>query len=126
MRVLRPVVWVGRTALIAIGSGTVVVTGCLVLGIPIPVAELVTETSAPIPASAIVCVGGGLSSDNIPLADAWKRIYTAVQLSPTDTYPRSSSVAAARSKSVRLKSTRKRRDGLDAPRTRSCWIRSRV
>ena len=66
--------------LLACGAGTILLTACLVAGVPIPVDRLVIEASRPVPASAIVCLGAGLSGHNLPGLDGWERIYTAVQL----------------------------------------------
>ncbi len=50
----------GRTVLLTCGAGTILVTIVLIGGAPIFVDRLVIETSAPVPASAIVCISGGL------------------------------------------------------------------
>lgn len=80
MRLVRPLGQLARTLLIAIGTGTLLLTACLAGGAPILVDRLIIEATSPAPASAIVCLGGGLSGQNLPLQDGWDRIYTAVQL----------------------------------------------
>jgi len=80
MRLVRPLVRVARALLILSGAGALLLTGCLAGGMPILLDRLVIEADHPVPARAIVCLAGGVSSQNLPLQDGWDRVYTAVQL----------------------------------------------
>jgi len=52
----------------------------LLLGWPLGVDRWLDVTESPDQADAIVCIGGGTYSDNLPSDPGWRRIYTAVQL----------------------------------------------
>lgn len=69
-----------RWILLGLGAGAVALATLLLSGAPLLIDRLVIEVDDPSPAAAIVCIGGGLSGDNLPLQDVWDRIYTAVQL----------------------------------------------
>ena len=42
--------------------------------------RLLIQSDEPIEGEAIVCIGGGLTGNNLPLDAGWQRIYTSVQL----------------------------------------------
>ena len=52
----------------------------LLLGWPLVVDRWLDASEPPVPADAIVCIGGGVTGSSLPTADGWQRIYTAVQL----------------------------------------------
>ena len=58
-----------------------VLVAWLLLGWPLIVDGWLDASEPPVPADAIVCIGGGVTSPNLPTEDGWQRIYTAVQLS---------------------------------------------
>jgi len=80
MRFLKSLARLARTLLVVTGAGSILLVGYLAAGAPILLDRLVTEAADPVPATAIVCIAGGLSGENLPLQDGWERIYTAVQL----------------------------------------------
>lgn len=52
----------------------------MLAGWPVFIDRMVIRAGQPISADAIVCLAGGISSNNLPTQDGWQRIYTAVQL----------------------------------------------
>jgi uncharacterized SAM-binding protein YcdF (DUF218 family) len=69
-----------RLALIWTGAATVITLVWLLAGFPIGIDAWLDVTTAPAPVDAIVCIGGGTMSHDLPTMDGWRRIYTAVQL----------------------------------------------
>ena len=49
-------------------------------GWPIFFDRILIHSQKPEPAEYIVCIGGGLGSNNLPTEDGWQRIYTSSQL----------------------------------------------
>ena len=52
----------------------------MVTDLPILIDNFLVKSDSPIQGDAIVCLGGGLSDDNLPSEQGWIRIYTSVQL----------------------------------------------
>ncbi|MEX2660517.1 MAG: hypothetical protein WD227_01255, partial [Vicinamibacterales bacterium] len=52
----------------------------LVAGLPLGIDGWLNVASAPTPADAIVCIGGGTASNDLPTSDGWQRVYTTTQL----------------------------------------------
>lgn len=71
------VVWHGL-ALAGLLLGGLV--AALASGVPIGVDRWVDVTDAPVPATAIVVLGGGTAAGNMPLPQAWERLHTAAEL----------------------------------------------
>jgi uncharacterized SAM-binding protein YcdF (DUF218 family) len=65
-----------------LAAGALSITGFLWLlaGLPLGLDGWLNVASAPTPADAIVCIGGGTTSGDLPTADGWQRVYTATQL----------------------------------------------
>jgi uncharacterized SAM-binding protein YcdF (DUF218 family) len=70
----------GRRALAVTGFLTLLTLGWLVAGFPLGIDGWLNVASAPTPADAIVCIGGGTTSNDLPTADGWQRVYTTTQL----------------------------------------------
>jgi len=49
-------------------------------GLPILIDNFLVKSDSPIQGDAIVCIGGGLTEDNLPSEQGWSRIYASVQL----------------------------------------------
>src|SRR6187399_2995177 len=67
-------------ALAVLGAITVLVSATLMAGGSTGLDRLVVESHLPQPASAIVCVTGGIAGPGFPTPEGWERVYTAVQL----------------------------------------------
>lgn len=63
-----------------VGLATIVLAGWLMSGHSTGLDRFVTESQAPEPAEAIVCVSGGIGQHRLPTPEGWDRVYTAVQL----------------------------------------------
>jgi len=62
------------------GAAALVGVLWLLFGLPLGIDSWLDVTEKPDQADAIVCIGGGTYSDNLPSDPGWRRIYTAVQL----------------------------------------------
>ena len=80
MAILRRIAVALRWSLTIVGAGAVLLTLWLMRDGPLFLDRLVMERDEPAHAQAIVCLCGGLSSHDLPTAEGWERIYTAVQL----------------------------------------------
>ena len=69
-----------RVLLIVWGVATALGCVMLIAGGPPVIDRWLNVTSNPIKADAIVCIGGGTISHDIPTADGWQRIHASVQL----------------------------------------------
>jgi uncharacterized SAM-binding protein YcdF (DUF218 family) len=72
-------VWI-RRALVATGLLTLLTLGWLLSGLPLGLDGWLNVAAPPSPADAIVCIGGGTTSNDLPTADGWQRVYTTTQL----------------------------------------------
>jgi uncharacterized SAM-binding protein YcdF (DUF218 family) len=65
-----------------LAAGALSITGLLWLlaGLPLGIDGWLNVASTPTPADAIVCIGGGTTSGDLPTADGWQRVYTTTQL----------------------------------------------
>ncbi len=63
-----------------LGALTLLAAVWLILDWPILIDRYLVINQPPAPARAIVCIGGGIGSHELPLDAGWQRIYTAVQL----------------------------------------------
>ncbi|OFW05497.1 MAG: hypothetical protein A3H96_12350 [Acidobacteria bacterium RIFCSPLOWO2_02_FULL_67_36] len=52
----------------------------LLAGLPLLIDAPLNVAAAPAQADAIICIGGGTTSHDLPTAEGWQRIYTSVQL----------------------------------------------
>jgi uncharacterized SAM-binding protein YcdF (DUF218 family) len=59
---------------------SVVVALWLMLNLPLGVDTWLDLSEPPVPADAIICIGGGTADTNLPIDEGWNRIYTTVQL----------------------------------------------
>ena len=80
MRFMSGLGRLARTLLLVFAVGVLLLATILLTDLPIVLDRFVIEVDEPVPARAIVCLGGGLARHNLPVQDAWGRIYTAVQL----------------------------------------------
>jgi uncharacterized SAM-binding protein YcdF (DUF218 family) len=71
---------VGRACLALAGAVTLLGLLWLALGLPLFIDAALNVTTPPGPVDAIVCIGGGTVTHDIPTDDGWRRIHTAVQL----------------------------------------------
>ena len=71
--------WVKR-GFVVVGAAAVFLSIWLMTGRSSGLERRVTEAEAPRPATAIVCVAGGIGSHGLPTPEGWDRIYAAVQL----------------------------------------------
>jgi uncharacterized SAM-binding protein YcdF (DUF218 family) len=63
-----------------VGAAAVLMSAWLMAGGSSGLERLVVEADVPRPATAIVCLTGGIASHGLPTPEGWDRIYTAVQL----------------------------------------------
>ena len=80
MRLAR---WLWRwivVLLIVWGSATGLACLLLIAGGSPRFERWLNVTSNPLPADAIVCIGGGTMTHDLPTADGWQRIHASVQL----------------------------------------------
>ena len=71
--------WV-KHGFVVVGIAAVFLSTWLMTGRSIGLERLVTESDSPRPATAIICVTGGIASHGLPTPEGWDRIYAAVQL----------------------------------------------
>jgi uncharacterized SAM-binding protein YcdF (DUF218 family) len=69
-----------RNLLAAAGALALLFTVWITAGFPILIDRWLDVTEPPAPADAIVCIAGGTGLPNLPTAEGWERLYTAVQL----------------------------------------------
>ena len=75
--------WLRRgigVVLIVWGAATALACVLLVAGRLPGIERWLDVSSAPVPADAIVCIGGGTMNHELPTADGWQRIHASVQL----------------------------------------------
>ncbi len=71
--------WASR-GFVVVGMAAVLLSVWLMTGRSTGLERLVIESDSPRPATAIVCVTGGIGSHGLPTPEGWDRIYVAVQL----------------------------------------------
>lgn len=69
-----------RGILLLTGATTILACLWFLAGLPLFVDAALNVTGQPQPADAIICIGGGTTTHDLPTDDGWQRIYTSVQL----------------------------------------------